>query len=129
MSAMKTKKLLESFEKNCASIAEAFSQYMWGEPLNEDCSFISNDCTGTMEIGDTYWSLSDMYDILKNQYPRDVVMAHYDYSVMFSGENREYYLNRGTFAKMYDGKTPIEEWAKKHHEEVDKNRAYWESPE
>lgn len=99
---MSNKKLLDLFEKQCQKIAEKFSLYMWDEPLDEDCHFISNDCTGVMEIGDTYWNLSDMYDVLKNEYPRDIVMAHYDYMLAHAGEDREYHINRGVFATIYD---------------------------
>jgi hypothetical protein len=34
-----------------------------------------------------------MYDVLKNKYDPKAVLAHYDYSVYYSGESREYYIN------------------------------------
>lgn len=121
--------LLSQMDFLSYEIAEAFAQYMFGDEENYTMwEWIWDNPISTMEINDYYFSLDQMYDVLANEYPVDLVFKHYEYWLYYSGEKHEYYINLKSFVRMYDWKTPIEEWAKKYKKERDENTAFWKSP-
>ena len=98
--------------------------------LRNYCDPVGWDVSWVWHMGDdwSYFSLSEMYEILKNWYDRKTVLNYYEYGVYHSGKNREYWINIETFSKIWDG-SEIWEWAEKYHKERDEKTAYWNSPE
>lgn len=128
-------KTIEQFEHLVDNMTQDFINHMFPEYFEEwyeDFYWISWDRTWTLEINDTYWNLSNIYEVLKNNYNKDKVFAWYDYTTYYSSKDsniwREYYINMSTFMQLYDW-TKVNEWAKKYQKESDKNRAYWGSKE
>ncbi|MBP9780141.1 hypothetical protein KBD33_05995 [Candidatus Gracilibacteria bacterium] len=128
-------KTIEQFEHLVDNMTQDFINHMFPEYFEEgyeDFYWIGGDKCGTLEINDTYWNLSNIYEVLKNNYDKDKVFAWYDYTTYYSSKDsnigREYYINMSTFMQLYDG-TEVKDFAKQYQKESDKNRDYWGSKE
>lgn len=124
------KNLITKFDKLANEIMKEFIIYMWWNEYDVEYWQWIWEPGGTMDFGEWnfFYSLDDMVDVLRNQYDPKVVEAHYDYQLYHRGEEWEYGINLKNFALVFKGWS-VEEFAKVYHEETDKNRAYWESPE
>lgn len=117
-------------------LTKDFVHHMFSEENEEDINdfyWIADNKTWTLEVNDTYWSLGDIVEVLKNNYPRKKVFAWYDYSTYYSSKDnnlfREYYINMSNFMKMYDGEMEVSEFSQIYREKRDKDQFYWNSPE
>lgn len=133
---MTAQHIIDNFEDSVNAMTKEFVEYMFSEPdedTTEDYYWIAGDMTWTLEINDYYWSLWDIYNILKKQYPRDKVFSWYDYSIYYSSKDnslwREYYINMDNFMRMYDWKMEIKEFSRIYREKRDKDQFYWNSKE
>lgn len=130
-----TKNTMNNIEKLSSVINEItidFVKYMFPDYEDPYFYWIWWDNLWTLEINDTYWNLSNIYEVLKNNYDKDKVFAWYDYITYYSSKDsniwREYYINMSTFMQLYDW-TEVKDFAKQYHERLDKQRKYWNSPE
>lgn len=128
-------KTIEQFEHLIDNLTQDFINHMFPEYFEEwyeDYYWIWDDKCWTLEINDTYWNLSNIYEVLKNNYDKNKVFAWYDYTTYYSSKDsniwREYYINMSTFMKLYDW-TEVKDFAKQYHERLDKQRKYWNSTE
>ena len=119
-------------QKNLSDkIVIAFMKKMWNPNLVEKTDFywIAWDPTGTVEIYDTYWSLSDMYSVLEKDYPKEDIWSWYWYTL----ENCDdiiWYLNLDYFCTVYKGyKWNLSDIYKREVEARNKNTTYWNSLE
>ena len=121
---------LHLFEEMIDDLTKDFVHHLFHEEWEEDTEdyyWISEDRTGTLEINDTWWGLSTIIEVLHRNYPSKIVHKWYNYTIDNCGDDREYYINLESFVRIYDGSN-LDEWAKKYHDELNKNRMFWESP-
>lgn len=127
---METSHKIRLFEEMIDELTKDFAHHMFHEEWEEDTEdyyWVADDKTGTLEINDTWWGLGTIHEVLKNNYPAEIVHKWYNYTLDNSGEEREYWINLEHFVKMYDGSN-LDEWAERYHKQLDKQRAYWNSP-
>lgn len=110
-----------------AFIKKMYDPYMIGD---SDFYWIAWDPTWTAEICDTYWSLSDMYEVLMSDYDKDDIWNWYFYTTENCWCDREWYLNLKSFCRFYKWyEWKLSEIYKKEIEKRNKNTAYWNSME
>lgn len=124
-----TTQILEMRE-NADRIARYFAGYMWYDP--EDAWCVWNDTMWTWCLWDdySYYSIVNIVDYLTKWYSPEIISSHYEYSVNYTGENNEYYINIRYFNSIFLQHTEtVEQFAERYHKELDEHRRKIESPE
>lgn len=70
--------IIHNYQKVCESVArEFFSKYFRTEQYSVD-DWIGEEIGGVLNVGDYFFSLSDMVQYLQYEYTRDQLFARYD---------------------------------------------------